>query len=90
MGSLSGATMEFGIIIPILFNLSEVIESLIRVVEIFANNPQLMLIVLGFLLILIGWAFDIGGIVAIGFYILILGVVSKKSRGEICRSPIHY
>jgi len=75
---------------PIRFNLSEVIESLIRVVEIFANNPQLMLIVLGFLLILIGWAFDIGGIVAIGFYILILGVVSKKSRGEICRSPIHY
>jgi len=63
---------------------------LLRVVEIFANNPQLMLIVLGFLLILIGWASDIGGIVAIGFYILILGVVGKKSRGEICRLPVHY
>jgi len=67
-----------------------VIESLLSVVEIFANNPQLILIVLGFLLILIGWAFDIDGIVAVGFYILILGVVSKKSRGEICRSPVHY
>jgi len=70
--------------------LSEVIESLLRVVEIFANNPQLILIVLGFLLILIGWAFGIVGIIAIGLYILILGIVSKKSRGEICRSPVHY
>jgi len=67
-----------------------VLESLLGVVEVFANNPQLILVVLGFLLILIGWAFDIGGIVAVGFYILILGVVSKKSRGEICRSPVHY
>ena len=66
------------------------IECLLSVVEMFANNPQLILIVLGFLLILIGWAFDIDGIVAVGFYILILGVVSKKSRGEICRSPVHY
>ena len=66
------------------------LESLLGVVEVFANNPQLILVVLGFLLILIGWAFDIGGIVAVGFYILILGVVSKKSRGEICRSPVHY
>ena len=70
--------------------MSEVIESLLRVVEIFANNPQLILIVLGFLLILIGWAFGIVGIIAIGLYILILGIVSKKSRGEICRSPVHY
>ena len=63
---------------------------MLRVAKIFASNPQLMLIVLGFLMILIGWASDIGGIVAVGFYILILGVVSKESRGEICRSPVHY
>ncbi len=65
-------------------------EALPSVVEIIANNPQLILIVLGFLLILIGWAFSVGGIIAIGFYILILGIVSKKSRGEIARSPVHY
>lgn len=69
------------------------IESLLRAhgaVEIFANNPQLILVVLGFLLILIGRVFNVDGITAIGVLILILGIVGKKSRGEICRSTIHY
>ena len=70
--------------------MSEVTEAVLSVIEIIANNPQLILIVLGFFLILIGWAFGIVGIIAIGLYILILGIVSKKSRGEICRSPVHY
>jgi len=70
--------------------LSKVLEGLLSVLEIIADNPQLILIVLGFLAILIGWAFGVGWIIGIGLYILILGIVSKKSRGEIARSPVHY
>jgi len=70
--------------------LPEVIEALLSVIKIIAHNPQLILIVLGFLAILIGWAFGVGWIIAIGLCILIVGIVSKKSRGEIGKSPVHY
>jgi len=70
--------------------LSEVIEALLSVIKIIADNPQLIIIVLGFLAILIGWAFGVGLIIAIGLHILIVGIVGEKSRGELGRSPVHY
>ena len=70
--------------------MSEVIEALLSVIEIIAGNPQFILIVLGFLMILIGWAFDVVWLIAIGLYTLIVGIVSKKSRGEISKSHVHY
>lgn len=73
-----------------MIELSEVIEALLRVIVIIANNPQLILIVLGFLMILIGWTFSAGWIIVLGFFVLIIGIITKKSRGEISKSPVHY
>ena len=70
--------------------MSEVIEALLSVIGIIVDNPQLILIVLGFLMILIGWAFDVVWLIAIGLYTLIVSIVSKKSRGEISKSHVHY
>jgi len=66
--------------------LSEAIEALLSFI---AGNPRLFLIVLGFLAILIGWAFGAGWIIAIGFVLVMFGIITKKSRGEWKQSPVH-
>ena len=59
-------------VIPIL---SEIIEALLSAIEIIADNPASILIVLGFLAILIGWVFGVGWIIAVGFLMLIVGII---------------
>jgi len=54
-----------------------------------ADHPQLFLITLGFLTILIGWTFGASWIIALGFLLLLFGVITEKGRGEWKQSPVH-
>ena len=64
-------------------------EALLSVADIIAYNARLTLIVLGVLMMLIGWAFGAGWIIALGFFFLVVSIVTKESRAELARSPIH-
>ena len=55
--------------------MSEVIEALLSAIDIIADNPASILIVLGFLAILIGWAFSVVLLTALGLFMLITGIV---------------
>ena len=55
--------------------MSEVIEALLGAIEIIADNPASILIVLGFLAIFIGWAFSVGWFVILGLFMLLTGVI---------------
>jgi len=55
--------------------ISEVISALLSAIEIIADNPASILIVLGFLAILAGWAFSVVSLIALGLLMLITGIV---------------
>lgn len=55
--------------------MSEIIEALVSVIEIVADTPASILIVLGFVAILIGWAFSVLWILALGVFMLIMGII---------------
>jgi membrane-bound ClpP family serine protease len=55
--------------------MSEIIEALLDAISIIADNPASILIVLGFLAILIGWAFGVTLFIVLGIFMLIIGIV---------------
>ena len=64
-------------------------EVLLSLLEMIAENPRLFLIVLGILVMLTGWAFGAGWIIALGFLFFVFGIITEKGRGEPARPPAH-
>lgn len=61
--------------------MSRVLDALLNILEILVSNPASLLVVLGLVVVLIGWASGQIWVVALGLLISIVGMIASVGKG---------
>ena len=61
--------------------MSRIVDALLSILEILVSNPASLLVVLGLVVVLIGWASGQIWVVALGLLISIVGMIASVGKG---------
>ena len=64
------------------WTMSRVVEVLLGIIERMVDNPASLLVALGLVVVLIGWASGQIWVVALGLLISIVGMIASVGRGK--------
>jgi hypothetical protein len=62
--------------------MSRVVDALLNIIRIMVDNPASLLVALGLVVVLIGWASGQIWVVALGLLISIVGMIASVGRGK--------
>jgi len=62
--------------------MSRVVDALLSIIERMVDNPASLLVALGLVVVLIGWASGQIWVVALGLLISIVGMIASVGRGK--------
>lgn len=62
--------------------MSRVLEAVLGVIETLVDNPASILILLGFMVVLLGWVYTEIWIVGLGLFLSIVGIIGSVGKGK--------
>lgn len=62
--------------------MSRVVEAVLSVVETLVDNPVSILILLGFMVVLLGWVYSEIWVIGLGLFLSIVGIIGSVGKGR--------
>lgn len=62
--------------------MSRVVEAVLSVIETLVDNPVSILILLGFMVVLLGWVYSEIWVIGLGLFLSIVGIIGSVGKGR--------